>query len=196
MSSVVTQLAEDVAAPIERVGSRVLAKAAFLVLAFVAIAVSAVFLTVALFMVLEPEIGALNTTLAIGGIYLVAAAAFAAAGFLWGSREPREKTPAKASTPIRLSAKAAESAEKAEAPEQVKSRAGDPAAQKLGLALDQAASPLLDLLREQGMERERLALAAGVTLAKELRPWMVVGLALAVGLVMGHFAQWRAPDER
>jgi hypothetical protein len=60
-----------------------------------------------------------------------------------------------------------------------------------GRVLDRLAVPVLDLLREQGMERERIALAAGVMAAKELRPAMLVGLMVVVGIAIGRFIKRR-----
>jgi len=46
-------------------------------------------------------------------------------------------------------------------------------------------------LREAGLERERLALEAGMEIAKRLHPYWLVALALASGVVFGWILKQR-----
>ena len=60
--------------------------------------------------------------------------------------------------------------------------------QRLGFAqnIDEAVAPVLDVLRESGLERERIALAAGTEIAKQLHPFSVVGIAIVGGFFLGR----------
>jgi uncharacterized membrane protein YqgA involved in biofilm formation len=52
--------------------------------------------------------------------------------------------------------------------------------------IDETIALILDILHESGMERERLALAAGAEIAKQMRPFSLVVLALVAGFVIGR----------
>jgi hypothetical protein len=65
--------------------------------------------------------------------------------------------------------------------------------QKLAFASnnDEAVAPILDFLREAGLERERLALEAGMEIAKRLHPFALVAVAIGVGLILGRILKQR-----
>jgi hypothetical protein len=58
---------------------------------------------------------------------------------------------------------------------------GNSSTQKLAFASndEEAVAPILDFLRDAGLERERLALEAGLAIAKRLHPFSLVALAIA-----------------
>ncbi|MGH6836660.1 MAG: hypothetical protein ACREC9_14235 [Methylocella sp.] len=49
-----------------------------------------------------------------------------------------------------------------------------------------AVAPVLDILRDAGLVRERLALAAGAEIAKQLHPFSLAALAIAAGSILGQ----------
>jgi hypothetical protein len=189
--SLIEGIASDAAAPIGQVGEQLLVKATLLALFLASSVVAAIFLTAALYSAMEELMGELGTLLGIGGLYLAVAIGFAVATYLSGRSseeaashaathagqrdEKRRPAPPAATRPLET----ADSDRTASEPRQ----------SETGRAVERLAVPVLDLLREQGMERERLALAAGVTAAKELQPWMLVGLMMVVGVVIGHFTR-------
>jgi hypothetical protein len=179
MTSLLSRIAEDAAAPVARLSGTLFIKATFFVLALASAGASAALLTIALLMELEPLIGALYAMLIVGALYLVAAVALASAVVLWKWPNAHE-----APAPLGFTETG------------VKKEGREPAARnqpapEMAHAFDRAAAPLLDLLHEQGMDRERLVLAAGVGLAKELRPWPMIGAVLALGVALGHFTRQR-----
>ena len=58
--------------------------------------------------------------------------------------------------------------------------------------IDQFIAPLLDMLMRLGLRREQLAVLAGASLAKQLRPVPLVGLAIIAGFVAGRM--WKGWD--
>ena len=52
--------------------------------------------------------------------------------------------------------------------------------------IDETVAPFLDILKEAGMERERLALEAGVEVAKQLHPFSLVAVAMLAGIILGR----------
>jgi hypothetical protein len=50
--------------------------------------------------------------------------------------------------------------------------------------LDELAAPLLGFLQQAGLQRESLALNAGLAVAKQLGPFSLVALALIAGFIM------------
>ena len=63
-----------------------------------------------------------------------------------------------------------------------------PPPQRLGFAqnIDETVAPILDVLRESGLERERIALAAGAEIAKQLHPFSMVAFATVAGFFLGR----------
>ena len=64
--------------------------------------------------------------------------------------------------------------------------------------VDQFTAPLLSILASLGLRREQLAVLAGATLAKRLRPISLVGVAIVAGFLVGRLWQgWEAlfPNE-
>ena len=70
----------------------------------------------------------------------------------------------------------------------MKKATSTPPSQSLGFAqnIDETVAPILDVLRESGLERERIALAAGTEIAKQLHPFSVVAFAIVAGFFLGR----------
>lgn len=59
--------------------------------------------------------------------------------------------------------------------------------------VDQFTAPLLSILASLGLRREQLAVLAGASLAKRLRPLSLVGVAIVAGFLVGRLWQgWNA----
>lgn len=199
--SLIEGIAENAVAPIGQIGGELLAKAALLLMALIGVGAGAAFLTAALYTVLVEWLGRLEALLAVGGIYLALAAALAvAASMSTRARPSQPASPSAAASPS--VAPGPTGAEGSRPSEGIAGTLGTAMYSRghdhlllgeerfeTGRALGRVAAPVLELMREQGMERERLALEAGVTVAKQLRPWMIVGLILGVGVAMGHAAR-------
>ena len=52
--------------------------------------------------------------------------------------------------------------------------------------IDETVAPFLDILKEAGRERERLALEAGAEVAKQLHPFSLVAVAMLAGIILGR----------
>ena len=52
--------------------------------------------------------------------------------------------------------------------------------------IDQFIAPLLNVLQNLGLRREQLAVLAGASVAKQLRPVPLVGLAIIAGFLLGR----------
>lgn len=190
--SILEGIAEDAAAPIGHIGARLLVKGAFVASAVAAFCVAVIFFTWALYIVVEQWAGKLGALTVIGALFLVAGAALAASAAVRGRGQESQPEPTPSVQAGAISLGHSEALEKArtvpEAPPVAGAGAGDTMTAQ---TLDRLAIPLLDFMREQGMERERLALAAGVAVAKDMRPWMLVGVVLAVGFVIGQLTRHR-----
>ena len=58
--------------------------------------------------------------------------------------------------------------------------------------IDQFIAPLLDMLQRLGLRREQLAVLAGASIAKQLNPVPLLGLAIIAGFVVGRM--WKGWD--
>lgn len=179
----IEQAARDAVIPIGHLGARLLVRAELFLLAFGCLSVAGVFLAIALYMAIEPWAGTQYAVLVVGGLYLCVAVAFIVAAMVL--KLPFEPTRTTATGPA-VTGEAVRLAAKPETEERVEALHENP---DFARAIDQAAAPLLDLLRETGLDRERLGLIAGVACAKQLRPMTLVGIVFAVGIAAGHL--WR-----
>lgn len=186
LKSLIEGLAEDAIEPIGQMGGELLVEAFLLLIVLASAIVGTTLLTFAAYAVLVAWSDELTALLVLGGIFLavatiVGALAFsrryvsrAAAPAAGSDHAPREaRLPPIAGAGLAQSAMSGAAAGDARdrGPEQVR---------------DQLVSPMLDLLGERGMERERLAVAAGMTLAEGMRPLASVGVMLALGVAIGH----------
>jgi hypothetical protein len=167
MNALISRLISDATAPVEQMSARLFKKAVLSLVAIGCLFVCSIFLTIALFIFVQPLVGTVIAALGTGSLYL----GVAGICFVVASRDRGDQaTPAAAVSDPMTEMK------------------GNSSTQKLAFASndDEAIAPILDFLREAGLERERLALEAGMEIAKRLHPFSLVALAVAAGFVLGR----------
>jgi hypothetical protein len=171
MNALINRLITDATAPIEKMSARLFKKAVLFFVAMSCLFVSSIFLTIALFVCVQKLAGTAIAALGTGGVYL----GVALICIVVASRGSRHGAPA-----------AAELGPMTETRE-------TPPRQKLEFAstIDEAVAPVLDILRDAGLERERLALAAGTEIAKQLHPFSLAALAVVAGFILGRILKQR-----
>jgi hypothetical protein len=175
MNALIGRLISDATAPVEQMSARLFKKAVLFLVAIGCLFVCSIFLAIALFIFVQPMAGTAIAALGTGSLYL----GVAGICVLVASRERAEQA----------------------APGAVESGPmtgpkGNSSTQKLAFVSnnDEAVAPILDFLREAGLERERLALEAGMEIAKRLHPFSLVALAIAAGFILsGTLKQRRGP---
>jgi hypothetical protein len=175
MNALIGRLISDATAPVEQMSARLFKKAVLFLVAIGCLFVCSIFLAIALFIFVQPMAGTAIAALGTGSLYL----GVAGICVLVASRERAEQAaPAAAESGPMTGPK------------------GNSSTQKLAFVSnnDEAVAPLLDFLREAGFERERLALEAGMEIAKRLHPFSLVALAIAAGFILsGTLKQRRGP---
>jgi hypothetical protein len=174
MNALISRLISDAAAPVEQMSARLFKKAVLSLVAIGCLFVCSIFLTIALFIFVQPLAGTLIAALGTGSLYLgVAGICFVVAS---RDRGDQATTPAVAVSDPMTEMK------------------GNASTQRLAFASnnDEAVTPILDFLREAGLERERLALEAGMEIAKRLHPFSLVALAVAAGFAVGLILKQRS----
>lgn len=172
MNALISRLINDATAPVEHMSARLFKKAVLFLVAIGCLFVCSIFLTIALFIFVQPFVGTPIAAVGTGSLYL----GVAGICIVVASRgRPEQVTPG-----------AAESRPMTETK-------GNSSTQKLAVAStnDEAVAPILDFLREAGLERERLALEAGMEIAKRLHPFSLVALAIATGFILGRILKQR-----
>ena len=167
MNALISRLISDATAPVEQMSARLFKKAVLFLVAIGCLFVCSIFLTIALFIFVQPLVGTVTAAVGTGSLYL----GVAGICIVVASRGRVEQvTPAAAVSDPMTEMK------------------GNSSTQKLAFASndDEAIAPILDFLREAGLERERLALEAGMEIAKRLHPFSLVALAVAAGFVLGR----------
>ena len=170
MNALISRLISDAAAPVERMSARLFKKAVLTLVAIGCLFVCSIFLAIALFIFVQPLAGTLIAALGTGSLYL----GVAGICFVVASHDRADQATPAASDPMT-------------------DTKGNFSTQRLAFASnnDEAVAPILDFLREAGLERERLALEAGMEIAKRLHPFSLVALALASGVVFGWILKQR-----
>ncbi len=131
-------------------------------------------LTAAFFLWIASLAGSIVGALAVAGIYLLVA-------IVAISLALRDPKPAATG---RQAASADAAAQQASARQ---AKAG------LNAQIDQFTAPLLDLLAKIGFRREQFAVLAGASIAKQLGPLPLVGLAIVGGFLLGRMGKsWRS----
>jgi hypothetical protein len=174
MSRLISRLVSQATAPVGEMSTRLFKKAALIFVAMSCVFVGTIFLTIALFVFVQPLAGTAIAAVGTGGLYL----GVAIICIVIMSRDSRgQAAPAAvASGPI---------------PE----TKGNPTSQNRALAnnIDEAVAPILDILRDSGLDRERRALEAGASFAKQLHPFSLVVLAIIAGFILSRVLnqRWR-----
>lgn len=167
MNHLINRLVSDATAPIGEMSARFFKTAVLFFLAISCLFVSSILLTIALFVFVQPLAGTAIAALAASGLDLGVAiiCIFVASRDRGDQAAPAALT----SGPI---------------PE----TQGNPTYQKRAFAsnIDDAVAPILDVLRDSGLERERLSLAAGTEIAKQLHPFSLAALAIVAGFILGR----------
>jgi hypothetical protein len=172
MNALISGLISNATVPVEQMSARLFKKAVLLLVAIGCLFVCSIFLAIALFIFVQPLAGTTIAALSTGSLY------FCVAGIciVVASRDRAD----------RASPAAAES-------DPMTETQGNSSTQKLAFASnsDEAVAPILDFLRDAGLERERLALEAGMDIAKRLHPFSLVALAIAAGFILGRILEQR-----
>ena len=172
MNALISRLISNATAPVEQMSARLFKKAVLSLVAIGCLFVCSIFLTIALFIFVQPLVGTVIAALGTGSLYL----GVAGICIVVASRDGAgQATPAASESGPMIEPK------------------GNSSTQKLAFASnnDEAVAPILDFLREAGLERERLALEAGMEIAKRLHPFSLAALAIAAGIILGRVLKQR-----
>ena len=172
MSLLINGLARDAAEPFERLGARFLTQGALFIFSLACLLVSLVFLTIALNDFLQTRAGTEIAALSIGGAYLSLAFISLAAGVAMRGRPDSGQETTVASR--------VEAAGEAMAPTQSND------SREFAREIDGIVEPILGVLHDAGLQRERAALLAGAAIAKELKPLTGVAFAIVTGFILGR----------
>lgn len=178
MSSLVKHLASEAAEPFERLFAQIVRKGVPLFAAVACLATSAVFLTIALADFLHRTTGAEAEAAIIGGVYLCAAII----AFVIVARRKNALPNAGRGLPdargeSRPRPLESEARQLAPEPKQTSD---------FSRQIDGIIAPVLNILHDAGLERERAMLAAGAATAKELKPVVGVAFAIITGILIGR----------
>ena len=152
--------------------ARLLRKLALFLVAALALVVVLIALTVAFDLWISSLYGSIIGALAVAGLYLAVALLC-----IFLAARPARTT--------RL--REGETREQAEAEKVAEAQASGVNSQ-----IDDFAAPLLNILQNLGLRREQLAVLAGASVAKQLGPVPLVGLAIVAGFLIGRmWGGWR-----
>jgi hypothetical protein len=165
MNALLKRLVSEAVTPIEEMSARFFKIAALFFVTISCLLISAAFFAIAFFTYIQTLAGTAIAALATGSLFLGAAGIF----YFLASRQSSGHAAA-----------AAGSSETA-------GTAGTaPPRPPYARNIDEAVAPILSALRDAGFERERIALAAGTELAKQLHPFSLVATALVAGFILGR----------
>jgi hypothetical protein len=172
MNSLIKRIAQDAAEPFERLSAGFLRKATLFLLGLSGLLVSFVFLTIALNDFLRSLAGT-EIAFIVGGIY----SSLALISLTFVGIAMRRAPESGEGTPVATNVKAAGEA-------MAKMPSDEP--REFARQIDDIVAPILDVLRDEGLERERATLVAGAAIAKELKPLMGVAFAIITGFIAGR----------
>lgn len=172
MNGLINQLVTQATAPVGEMSARLFKKAVLTFVLMNCMFAGAIFLTIAFFVVVQPLAGTAIAAAGMGGLYL--GAAIICTVILSRDGGGQAAPAAVASSPI---------------PE----TQGHPTPQKRALAnnIDEAVAPILDILRDSGLDHERRALEAGASIAKQLHPFSLTVLAIVAGFILSRVLKQR-----
>jgi hypothetical protein len=181
MNPFITQLAHQASAPLEDMVARLIRVGALIALAAGSAIAASVFLTIDLYLFVESRWGSLIAAASVGGGYLVLAVIL----LLIALRRPTRQTaldaaPETAPRATLLQPLAAASVGHSTA------IAPLPRNTVLAANIDAAVEPVVNVLRDAGLEKEVLAIEAGVEVAKQLNPLWLVAFAVSAGIAVGR----------
>ncbi|MGQ0444269.1 MAG: hypothetical protein ACT4O2_03845 [Beijerinckiaceae bacterium] len=152
--------------------TRLFKKAALIFVAMSCVFAGAIFLTIALFVFVQPLAGTAIAAVGTGGLYL--GVAIICVVILSRDSKGQAAPAAVASSPL---------------PETL----GHPTSQNRALAnnIDETVAPVLEILRDSGLDRERRVLEAGASIAKQLHPFSLAALAIVTGFILSRVLKQR-----
>jgi hypothetical protein len=171
MNGFINRLIGGATAPIKETGARLFQKAVLFSLAISCLFVASIFLTIALFVFLRSLAGNMGAALAIGGLYL-------GAGLICIFVATRQSETRSDRSLAALREKNTLLMEDPETPRQGRVDFAN--------NIDGTVAPILKILDEAGMERERVALEAGAAIAKQLHPFSLTAFAMLAGIILGR----------
>jgi hypothetical protein len=174
MNRLFNRLVSEATAPIGEMSVRLFKMAMLTLLAMSCLFAGAIFLTIGFFDFLEPLEGYAGAAFAVGGLYLVAALICI---FVMARERPGKIQQAEAAL---IERKKIQPSQKA----------------PFANTIDESVAPILDILHEAGMERERLALAASAEIAKQMQPFSLVAFAMVAGFILGRLLSRGNPSRR
>lgn len=186
MNPLVRRLAHEASAPVEEMIARLIRTAALVALGAGCAIAASVFLTVDLYLYVESRTDPLIAAASVAGLYLCGAIVFFALALSRKAPPLPDAAPAQPvmPQPARQSFAAASVGAEAAAPA--------PARHPLFAAnIDAAVAPVVSVMRDAGLEREVIAVEAGVEVAKQLNPLSLVAFAMGAGVVLGRTLRTR-----
>lgn len=178
MNPLIKRLAHEASAPLEDMLSRLIKTAAFVILAVGCAIAASVFLTMDLYLFIEERAGTLIAAASVAGLYLVGAVIF----LLLALRRPH-RAPAATSgmgAPAIAAPVTAASLGANAAPAQPR----DPAA--FAARIDTSVAPVLNILRDAGLNKEARAIEAATQIAKQVNPVAFLALTVGAGVMLGR----------
>ena len=177
MNALINRLISEATAPIGKMSARLFKKAVLFFVAMSCLFVSSIFLTIALFVFVQPLAGTAIAALATGSLYL----GIAGICIVVASHD-RADQPTTAAAESGL----------------LTGTNGNSPTQNLVFAstIDEAVAPILDILQEAGLERERLALVAGAEIAKQVHPFSLAAFAIVAGFILGRILKQRTSSPK
>ncbi|MGO9674050.1 MAG: hypothetical protein ACLPSF_07765 [Methylocella sp.] len=181
MNPLISRLAREASAPLEDMLARLIRTAVLIVLAACCAIAASVFLTIDLYLFIESRTNPLVAGASVGGLYLIFALIFLLVA-LRRPAHPQSSDAAVVNAPVQHAAKAPFAAAS------VGAHAAPPPPRNPAFAanIDAAAAPVLNALRDSGLDKEILAIEAGVEVAKQLNPFSLVAFAVGAGLILGR----------
>jgi O-antigen/teichoic acid export membrane protein len=183
MNPLIKRLAHEASAPLEEMLQRLIRAAALIALATGCAIAASAFFTVDLFLYLQRLWGSLIAAASVAALYLIGALIF----LLIAMRRPK-KIPGEDAAPQPVAAAALMAA-----PIAAKAPLAPPPNPEFAAKIDAAVVPLLGVLREAGREKEVLALEAGAEIAKQLKPPLLMAIALCAGIFLGRTLNVKRP---
>ena len=180
MNPLISRLAHQASAPLEEMLARLIRIGALIALATGCAIAASVFLTIDLYLFLESRWGPLIAAASIGGVYLLLAAILLLIALRRPARNPAVDTqpaPAPQAAMQQPFAAASQGARAAPTP---------PRNPAFAANIDAAGDPVINVLRDAGLEKEVLTIEAGVEVAKQLNPLWLVAFALSAGVLVGR----------
>jgi hypothetical protein len=173
MNPLIKRLTQEAAAPLEDMLARLIKTAALVAMAAGCAIAASVFLTMDLYLFIEGRFGPLVAAACVAGLYLLGVVFL----ILALPRPYRAPGPIESETAMTPLMAASVGAEAAQAPRRNPVYAAN---------IDAAVAPVLNVLRDAGLDKEVLAIEAGTEVAKQLNPLSLVAFAVGAGVLIGR----------